>query len=84
MYFKEQFMEINRDNYETFFLLYLDRELNPSEVSEVERLVNENADLQKELSLLRHSCFPSALGRSPQAHRAAAGRALPTSLQASL
>jgi len=45
-------MEINRNNYETFFLLYLDRELNPSEMSEVEKFVNDNADLQKEFSLL--------------------------------
>jgi hypothetical protein len=55
MYFKEQVMEINRNNYETFFLLYLDRELNPSEMSEVEKFVNDNADLQKELSLLRQT-----------------------------
>ncbi len=48
-------MEINRNNYETFFLLYLDRELNPSEMSEVEKFVNENADLQKEFSLLRQT-----------------------------
>jgi hypothetical protein len=46
-------MEINRNNYETFFLLYLDRELNSSEMSEVEKFVNDNADLQKEFSLLR-------------------------------
>jgi hypothetical protein len=55
MYFKEQVMEINRNNYETFFLLYLDRELNPSEMSEVEKFVDENADLQKEFSLLRQT-----------------------------
>jgi hypothetical protein len=55
MYFKEQDMEINRNNYETFFLLYLDRELNPSEMLEVERFVNDNADLQKEFSLLRQT-----------------------------
>jgi hypothetical protein len=55
MYFKEQVMEINRNNYETFFLLYLDRELKPSEMSEVEKFVNDNADLQKELSLLRQT-----------------------------
>jgi hypothetical protein len=55
MYFKEQDMEINRNNYETFFLLYLDRELNPSEMSEVEKFVNDNADLQKEFSLLRQT-----------------------------
>jgi hypothetical protein len=45
-------MEINRNNYETFFLLYLDRELNLSEMSEVERFVNDNGDLQKEFSIL--------------------------------
>jgi hypothetical protein len=55
MYFKDQDMEINRNNYETFFLLYLDRELNPSEMSEVEKFVNDNADLQKEFSLLRQT-----------------------------
>jgi hypothetical protein len=60
MYFKEQVMEINRNNYETFFLLYLDRELNPSEMSEVERFVNENADLQKEFSLLHKTILVPA------------------------
>ena len=53
-------MEINRNNYETFFLLYLDRELNPSEMSEVERFVNENADLHKEFSLLRKTILVPA------------------------
>ena len=48
-------MEINRNNYETFFLLYLDRELNMSEMSDVEKFVNDNADLQKEFSLLRQT-----------------------------
>jgi hypothetical protein len=55
MYFKEQDMEINRNNYETFFLLYLDRELNPSENSGVEKFLSENADLQKEFSLLQQT-----------------------------
>jgi hypothetical protein len=55
MYFKEKVMEINRNNYETFFLLYLDRELNPSEISEVDTFLSENADLQKEFSLLRQT-----------------------------
>ena len=53
-------MEINRNNYETFFLLYLDRELNPSEMSEVERFVNENADLENEFSLLRKTILVPA------------------------
>jgi hypothetical protein len=60
MYFKEQVMEINRNNYETFFLLYLDRELNPSEMSDVEKFVAENADLQKEFSLLRQTILVPA------------------------
>jgi len=60
MYFKEQDMDINRNNYETFFLLYLDRELNPSEMSEVEKFVNDNADLQKEFSLLRQTVLMPA------------------------
>ena len=53
-------MEINRNNYETFFLLYLDRELNPSEMSDVEKFVAENADLQKEFSLLRQTILVPA------------------------
>ena len=48
-------MEINRNNYESFFLLYLDRELNPSEMAEVEKFLDENADLQKEFSLLQQT-----------------------------
>jgi hypothetical protein len=60
MYFKEQVMEINRNNYETFFLLYLDRELNPSEMSDVEKFVTENTDLQKEFSLLRQTILVPA------------------------
>jgi hypothetical protein len=60
MYFKEQVMEINRNNYETFFLLYLDRELNPSEMSDVEKFVVENVDLQKEFSLLRQTILVPA------------------------
>ena len=46
-------MEINRNNYETFFLLYLDRELNLTERQDVEKFLGENADLQKEFLLLQ-------------------------------
>ena len=60
MYFKEQDMDINRNNYETFFLLYLDRELNPSEMSEVEKFLTENADLQKEFSMLQQTILVPA------------------------
>lgn len=50
-------MEINRNNYETFFLLYLDRELNPAGMQEVESFLDENADLQKEFTLLQQAIF---------------------------
>jgi hypothetical protein len=57
MYFKKQGMDINRNNYETFFLLYLDRELNPENREEVERFLAENADLQKEFAILQQTVF---------------------------
>src|ERR1700676_4331924 len=60
MYFKEQVMEINRNNYETFFLLYLDRELNPTDMLDVEKFLSENADLQKEFVLLQRTIFVPA------------------------
>ncbi len=46
-------MEINRNNYETFFLLYLDGELSGAERTGVESFLREHADLQKEFSLLQ-------------------------------
>jgi hypothetical protein len=60
MYFKEMAMEINRNNYETFFLLYLDRELKPPEMQDVEKFLSENADLQKEFVLLQQTIFVPA------------------------
>jgi hypothetical protein len=53
MYFKEKFMDINRSNYESFFLLYLDGELGQTEKNSVEKFLSENTDLQKEFSLLK-------------------------------
>jgi hypothetical protein len=58
MYFKDQVMEINRNNYESFFLLYLDGELIPSQRMAVEKFLGENADLQKEFSLLQQTVLP--------------------------
>jgi hypothetical protein len=57
MYFKDQVMDINRNNCETFFLLYLDRELNAGEMQSVENFLNENTDLQKEFRLLQQTVF---------------------------
>jgi hypothetical protein len=48
-------MDINRNNYETFFLNYLDRELSPADRQSVEKFISENADLQKEFLLLQQT-----------------------------
>jgi hypothetical protein len=53
-------MDINRSNYETFFLLYLDRELEPAKMGEVEKFLRENSDLQREFSLLQQTVFSPA------------------------
>ena len=50
-------MDINRNNYETSFLLYLDRELSPAEMVRVEKFLSENPDLQKEFVLLQQTIF---------------------------
>ncbi len=50
-------MDINRNNYEAFFLSYLDRELKPAEILAVEKFLSENADLQKEFALLQQTIF---------------------------
>ena len=46
-------MIINRDNYENFFLLYVDGELCAADRKAVEDFAAENEDLQKELEILR-------------------------------
>ncbi len=48
-------MNINRHNYESFFLLYVDNELSVPERNALELFVQENADLQEELDMLKQS-----------------------------
>jgi len=48
-------MNINRDNYEEYFLLYADNELSEQEKNIVEAFVNAHPDLEEELSVIKLS-----------------------------
>ncbi len=45
-------MNINRNNYEVFFLMYIDRELSNREMQVVEEFLREHPDLQEEMEML--------------------------------
>ncbi len=51
-------MEINRHNYETYFLLWIDRELSIQEQKDVEQFIDINPDLAIELALLQDAKLP--------------------------
>jgi len=48
-------MSINRNNYEEFFLLYIDNELSDAERNAVEAFVAANPDLGEELNMLKQT-----------------------------
>ena len=52
-------IQINRHNYEEFFLLYVDRELSPAAVTAVEQFIKDNPDLADELTALQQTTLPS-------------------------
>jgi cytoskeletal protein RodZ len=55
-------MIINRNNYEEYFLLYIDRELGPDEQLMVEDFVRVHPDLEKEFDLLKQTAaFPPVM-----------------------
>lgn len=49
---------LNRHNYEEYFLLYIDDELNAAEKRAVEEFVNQYPDLKIELEMLQQSVLP--------------------------
>jgi hypothetical protein len=51
-------MLINRNNYESFFLLYVDGELCAAEMKLVEDFAAENEDLKAELEILKATVLP--------------------------
>jgi hypothetical protein len=48
-------MKIDRHNYEEYFLLYIDNELNIDQKGQVEQFVKENPDLEEELVMFQQS-----------------------------
>jgi anti-sigma factor RsiW len=48
-------MKLNRNNYEEYFILYLDNELSSEDRREVEAFAQENPDLKAELDILLQS-----------------------------
>ena len=72
-------MNITRDNYETFFLLYTDNELSVAERKVVDNFVHSNLDLEEELMMLQQSvCKPDTVlfDGKPQLFKSESGASL--------
>ena len=54
---KNNFMQISRQSYVEFFLLYTDGELGADEKRAVEAFVKENPDLEEELVMMQQTVF---------------------------
>jgi anti-sigma factor RsiW len=52
MSFNNNHINIDRNNYEEYFLLYVDNELTPVQRLAVEEFINNHPDLKEELELL--------------------------------
>ena len=52
-------MNINLNNYESFFLLYIDNELPVAEKKAVEEFLKEHSYLQDEFDLLKETILPA-------------------------
>jgi hypothetical protein len=48
-------MVLNRNNYEEYFLMYVDNELSAAERKTLERFLHENPDLRTEMTMLQHT-----------------------------
>ena len=46
---------ITRDNYEAYFVMYIDDELSPADRKAVERFLLQNPDLEEEMIMLQQS-----------------------------
>lgn len=77
-------MYINRDNYETIFLLYVDNELTTAEKAIVDEFVALNADLQQELVMLHQSVLKPDGIVFQDKNSLLRNEAVPTSLQEEL
>lgn len=58
-------MNINRNNYEEYFMLYIDRELNDAEQAAVEAYVQAHPDLKAELEMLKSTVLEPATTSFP-------------------